>query len=78
MRFISVDVEIANADMASICSIGAAVFENGRLADEWYTLGSVLNRDSPERGYVIQVFPDLGGLDGEAGLLAERCGMAAN
>src|SRR5690606_1102375 len=38
MNFISIDVETANADMTSICSIGAAVFENGKLADEWYTL----------------------------------------
>lgn len=38
MRFIAVDVETANADMASICSIGAAVFENGQLSDEWYTV----------------------------------------
>ncbi|MDM7457955.1 MAG: exonuclease domain-containing protein [Paracoccus sp. (in: a-proteobacteria)] len=38
MRFVAVDVETANADMASICSIGAAVFENGVLVDEWYSL----------------------------------------
>lgn len=38
MRFIAVDVETANADMASICSIGAAVFENGAQSDEWYSL----------------------------------------
>ena len=38
MRFISVDVETANADMASICSIGLATFENGTLVSEWYTL----------------------------------------
>lgn len=38
MKFIAVDVETANADMASICSVGAAVFENGQLSDEWYTL----------------------------------------
>ena len=41
-------------------------------------LGSVLNKDSQARGYVIQVFPDLGGLNGEAGLLAERYGVAAD
>ena len=38
MRFVAVDVETANADMASICSIGVAVFENGALASEWYSL----------------------------------------
>lgn len=38
MRFVAVDVETANADMASICSIGAAAFESGALVDEWYSL----------------------------------------
>lgn len=38
MKFISVDVETANPDMQSICSIGAATFENGSLVDEWYSL----------------------------------------
>lgn len=38
MKFISVDVETANADMASICSIGLATFENSILVSEWYTL----------------------------------------
>ena len=38
MRFIAIDVETANADMASICSIGVAAFENGKLASEWYSL----------------------------------------
>ena len=38
MRFVAIDVETANADMASICSIGVAAFENGALASEWYSL----------------------------------------
>lgn len=38
MNFVVIDVETANADMASICSIGIAVFENGVLASEWYSL----------------------------------------
>ena len=38
MRFVAVDVETANANMASICSIGAAVYEDGVLAGEWYSL----------------------------------------
>ncbi|TNC65819.1 transposase [Rubellimicrobium roseum] len=38
MRFVALDVETANADMASICSLGAAVFENGQLVSEWYSL----------------------------------------
>lgn len=38
MRFIAIDVETANADMASICAVGAAIFEHGRLSSEWYSL----------------------------------------
>ena len=38
MKFVAVDVETANPDLASICSIGAATFENGTLVSEWYTL----------------------------------------
>ena len=37
MRFISLDVETANADMASICQIGAAKFVDGQIAAEWKT-----------------------------------------
>lgn len=38
MKFVAMDVETANANMASICSIGAVIFENGALQDEFYTL----------------------------------------
>jgi DNA polymerase III subunit epsilon len=38
MRFVAIDVETANADMASICAAGAAVFEHGRLCYECYSL----------------------------------------
>ena len=38
MDFVSVDVETANSDMASVCQIGIAVFKNGQLIDEWVTL----------------------------------------
>jgi DNA polymerase III subunit epsilon len=38
MRFVAIDVETANADMASICSIGAAIFDEGHLASEWQSL----------------------------------------
>ncbi|MDY7096560.1 MAG: exonuclease domain-containing protein [Pseudomonadota bacterium] len=38
MRFVAIDVETANADMASICSIGVVAFENGAIATEWYSL----------------------------------------
>jgi len=36
--FIALDVETANADLASICSIGIATFEDGEMTDEWYSL----------------------------------------
>lgn len=35
MDFVAVDVETANADMASICQIGIAVFRRGALVAEW-------------------------------------------
>ena len=38
MRFVAVDVETANPDLASICAIGAAAFENGIVTSEWYSL----------------------------------------
>jgi DNA polymerase-3 subunit epsilon len=37
MEFVAIDVETANADMASICQIGIAHFENSVLTDEWKT-----------------------------------------
>ena len=36
--FVALDVETANSDYASICSIGAARFERGAIVDEFYTL----------------------------------------
>jgi len=38
MRFVAIDVETANPDMSSICSIGAAAFESGELVSEKYWL----------------------------------------
>jgi DNA polymerase III subunit epsilon len=37
MEFVAIDVETANADMASICQIGIAQFKDGTLAEEWKT-----------------------------------------
>lgn len=34
-QFVAVDVETANADMASICQIGVVTFENGTVVDSW-------------------------------------------
>ena len=35
LDFVAIDVETANADLASICQIGIAHFSNGVLASEW-------------------------------------------
>jgi hypothetical protein len=45
------------------------------LQTELTDLGSVLNKDSNAGGVVIQGFRIGGGLDEEAALLAERCGV---
>ena len=38
MNFIAIDVETANADYSSICQIGIAEFQNGKVVDKWKTL----------------------------------------
>src|SRR4051812_8585352 len=38
MRFVAVDVETANPDLASICQLGVVVFESGRVVEVWDTL----------------------------------------
>lgn len=38
MDFVAIDVETANADMASICQIGLAKYKNGVLVEEWSSL----------------------------------------
>ncbi len=38
MNFVSVDVETANADLASICQIGIVSFKEGRVIDTWQTI----------------------------------------
>lgn len=38
MNFVALDVETANADMASICQIGIAKYSEGRLVEEWSSL----------------------------------------
>lgn len=38
MNFVAIDVETANANMASICQIGIAKFSEGQLVEEWCTL----------------------------------------
>ncbi|MBV1879141.1 MAG: hypothetical protein KUG79_15980 [Pseudomonadales bacterium] len=38
MEFVAIDVETANADMASICQIGLAEYKDGILVQEWSSL----------------------------------------
>ena len=38
MEFVAIDVETANADMASICQIGIAKYKDGKLIEEWSSL----------------------------------------
>jgi DNA polymerase-3 subunit epsilon len=37
MKFVAIDVETANADMASICQIGITLFCEGQVLEEWKT-----------------------------------------
>lgn len=37
MDFVAIDVETANASMASICQIGVASYHDGKVIDEWKT-----------------------------------------
>jgi DNA polymerase-3 subunit epsilon len=45
--FVALDVETANADRASICQVGVALFERGRLANEWVSLVNPLDDFDP-------------------------------
>ncbi|HUE75640.1 MAG TPA: exonuclease domain-containing protein [Chloroflexota bacterium] len=38
MDFVAIDVETANADLASICQIGIVGFQNGSLKESWQSL----------------------------------------
>jgi DNA polymerase III subunit epsilon len=38
MDFVVIDVETANADLASICQVGLAWFSGGRLINTWVSL----------------------------------------
>jgi DNA polymerase-3 subunit epsilon len=37
VKFVSIDLETANPSLASVCQIGAAIFDEGKLADKWAT-----------------------------------------
>jgi DNA polymerase-3 subunit epsilon len=38
MQFVAIDVETANADIGSICQIGIAKFDAGKLIESWSSL----------------------------------------
>lgn len=38
MNFVAIDVETANADMASICQVGIVKYVDGNLSEEWSSL----------------------------------------
>lgn len=46
-RFVSLDLEMANDNISSICQVGVAVFEHGKLVNTW---GTLVNPDG-EFGY---------------------------
>ena len=46
MQFVAIDMETANADMASICQIGLVKCENGILSHEWKTYVDQIGRAS--------------------------------
>lgn len=35
MEFVAIDVETANADCSSICQVGLALYQKGKLVEEW-------------------------------------------
>jgi len=39
-KFVAIDFETANADLASICQVGVVTFEEGRVVESW---GSLIN-----------------------------------
>ena len=38
MKFVAIDVETANQDVATICQIGVVTFDQGRVLEAWETL----------------------------------------
>ena len=38
MKFVAIDVETANQDVASICQIGVVTFDQGQVVESWETL----------------------------------------
>ncbi len=55
-RFVAIDFETANADLASICQVGLVTFEDGRVVESW---GSLVNPED----YFDWINVDIHGID---------------
>ena len=55
-KFVAIDFETANADLASICQVGMVTFENGRVVESW---GSLVN----PQDYFDWINIDIHGID---------------
>jgi DNA polymerase-3 subunit epsilon len=58
MDFVALDVETANADLASICQIGIATFQQGRIIDEFSTLIDPEDYFDPMNVYIHGITED--------------------
>jgi len=58
MKFLSLDVETANADMASICQIGIVEFDGQTVASSWGTLVNPEDYFDPTNIYVHGITPE--------------------
>jgi len=54
--FVAIDVETANANLASICQVGVVTFEDGRIVESW---GSLVN----PQDYFDWINVDIHGID---------------
>lgn len=52
MDFVAIDVETANPNLASICQVGIAVFENGMFRESW---SSLVNPDDYFDSYNVEI-----------------------
>lgn len=55
-KFVAIDFETANADLASICQVGVVTFENGRVVESW---GALVN----PQDYFDWINIDIHGID---------------
>lgn len=57
-KFVALDVETANEDIGSICSIGIAYFENNNLKRKYYSLINPHDIFSPINTYINRITPE--------------------